>query len=65
MGGLFNPIGMGSSTEGTSPPEIMNWIHADLKIEIENGFLPMIEKRSSGMHRAVFSSTKNIHFCQS
>ena len=35
LGGLFEPIGMGSSAEGSSPPEMMNWMHADLQIEVE------------------------------
>ena len=35
MGGLFEPICMRSSTEGASPPENMNCMHADLKIEVE------------------------------
>ena len=35
MGGLFETICIGSSTEGASPPEIMNWMHADLQIEVE------------------------------
>ena len=35
MGGLFEPICMQSSTEGAYPPENMNWMHADLQIEVE------------------------------
>ena len=35
MGGLFEPIGMGSSMEGASPPEMMKLMHAYLKIEVE------------------------------
>ena len=54
MGGLFKPICMGYSTEVESPPESMNWIHAVLQIEVEKNFLSMIEKRPSGMPRAVF-----------
>ena len=30
---------MGSSTEGASPPEIMNWMHPDLQIEVEKWLL--------------------------
>ena len=45
---------MGSSTEGASPPDMMDWMHADLQIEVENGFSCMIEKRPIGMPRAVF-----------
>ena len=33
--GLFEPIGMGSRTEGASSPEMMNRMHADLQIEVE------------------------------
>ena len=40
--------------EGASPPEMMNWMHAYFHIEVENGFSSMIEKRPSGMPRAVF-----------
>ena len=65
MGRLFNPICMGSSTEGASPPEMMNWMHADLQIEVENEFSSMIENRPSGMPRAVFFSLKKRSFCQS
>ena len=32
---LFETIGMGSRTEVASTPEMMNWMHADLKIEDE------------------------------
>ena len=39
MGGLFEPIGMGSSWEGSSSPEIMNRMHADLQIEVEKWLL--------------------------
>ena len=39
MGGLFDPIGMGSSTEGAAPPEMMNWMQADFKIEVEKWLL--------------------------
>ena len=39
MGGLFEPIGMGSSTEGASPPETMNCIHANLQNEVEKRLL--------------------------
>ena len=39
MGGLFKTICMGSSTEGASPPEMMNRIHADLQIEVEKRHL--------------------------
>ena len=35
MGGLLEPIGIGSSKKGTSPPEMMNWMHVDLQIEVE------------------------------
>ena len=35
MGGLFDPICMGSSTEGASSPEMMNRMHTDLQIEVE------------------------------
>ena len=38
-GGLFEPICMVSSTEGASSPEIMNWMHADLQIEVEKRLL--------------------------
>ena len=34
MGGLFEPICMQSSTEGESTPEKINWMHADLQIEV-------------------------------
>ena len=30
---------MGSSTEGASPPEMMNWMHMDLQIEFEKRIL--------------------------
>ena len=53
---------MVSSIEGASPPEMMNWMHADLKIKFENGFSSMIEKRPYGMPRAVFSDNKKDHF---
>ena len=39
MGGLFEPICMRSSTKGASPPEKMNCMHADLKIEVEKRLL--------------------------
>ena len=39
MGGLFELISMQSSMEGASPPEIMNWMHADLQIEVEKQLL--------------------------
>ena len=39
MGGLFEPICMRSITEGVSHPEKMNWMHADLKIEVEKRLL--------------------------
>ena len=39
MGGLFKLIGMGSITEGSSPPEIMNWMHVDFQIEFEKWLL--------------------------
>ena len=39
MGGLFEPICMQSSTEGVSPPEKTNWMHADLQIEVEKRLL--------------------------
>ena len=39
MGGLFESICMGSSTEGASPPEMMNWMHTDLQIEFEKRLL--------------------------
>ena len=58
MGGLFELIGIGSSTEVAYPTEIMNWMHADFQIEVENGFLSMIEKRPSCMPRAVFFEYK-------
>ena len=32
---LFETIGMGSRTEGAYTPEMMNWMHADLQIEVE------------------------------
>ena len=39
MGGLFEPICVVSNTEGASPPEMMNWMHADLQIEVEKRLL--------------------------
>ena len=39
MGGLFELIYMQSSTEGVSLPEKMNWMHADLQIEVEKRLL--------------------------
>ena len=39
MGGLFELIYMGSSTEGESLPEMMNCMHVDLKIEIDKRLL--------------------------
>ena len=39
IGGLFDTICMGSSTEGASPPEMLNWMHADLEIEVEKRLL--------------------------
>ena len=39
ISGLFNPICMISSTEGESPPEMMNWIHTNLQIEVEKRLL--------------------------
>ena len=39
MGGLFEPICMRSSTEGASPPEKMNWMNADLQIEVKKRLL--------------------------
>ena len=39
LGGLFKPICMGSSTEGVSPPEIINSMNADLQIEVEKRHL--------------------------
>ena len=63
MGGLFDPICMLSSTEGASPPENMNRMHADLQIEVENSFSSMIEKRPSGMLRgSIFLLQKNDRF---
>ena len=53
-GVFFEPIGVGSSMGVASPPEMINWMHTDLKIEVKNGFSSMIEKRPSGMPRAVF-----------
>ena len=38
MGCWFKPIFMRSSTEGASHPDKMNLMHADLQIEVENGF---------------------------
>ena len=62
---MFEPIGMVSRTEVVSPPEMMNWMHADLQIEVENGFLFIIEKLPSGMPRAVFFEYKKKRlFCQ-
>ena len=34
IGGLFKPIGMGSSMELEYPPEMMNWMHADFQIRV-------------------------------
>ena len=65
MGGLFEPIFMQSRMKGASPPEKMNWMHADLQIEVEKGFSSMIEKRPSGMPGAVFFCTKKQSFYQS
>ena len=65
MGGLLKLICMRPSTEGVSPPEKMNWMHADLQIEVENGFSSIIEKRPSGMPGQIFLSTKERLFCQS
>ena len=39
MDGLFQPICIGSSTEGASTPETMNCMHADLQIEVEKRLL--------------------------
>ena len=39
MGNLFKPICMVSSTEGASPPELMNWMHADSQIGVEKRLL--------------------------
>ena len=44
MGCLYQLICIRFSTEGASPPGKMNWMHADLQIEVENGFSSMIEK---------------------
>ena len=44
MGGFLELICMVSSTEGASPPEMMNWMHADFQIKAENGFSLIIEK---------------------
>ena len=55
---MFEPICMGSSTEGASPPDMMDWMHVDFQIEVENGFSYMIEKRPMGMPRAVFFEYK-------
>ena len=54
MGGLLRNIFMGSSTEGVSPSEMMNWMYAGFKIEVKNSISSMIEKRPSDMPRAVF-----------
>ena len=61
MGGLFEPICMVSCTEGAYPPEIINWMHSDFQIEVENGISLIIEKLPSGMPRAVFSKYK-VHY---
>ena len=39
MGSLFDTVCMESSTEGASPPEMMNCMHADLQIEVEKRIL--------------------------
>ena len=58
MGGLFEPIRMQYSTKVASPPDKINWMHADLQIEVENGFSSMIEKLLSGIPRALFFKYK-------
>ena len=63
MGRLFNPICMGSSTEGASPPEMMNWMHADLQIEVEKWLL-VDDLKTPVWHAqgGVFLAQKNYHF---
>ena len=39
MGGLLEPVCMESSTEVASPPAMMNWMHADLQINVEKRLL--------------------------
>ena len=39
MGGLFESICMGYIIEGALPPAMMNWMHADLQIEVEKRHL--------------------------
>ena len=58
MGGLFDPIGMGSITEGASPPEMMNWMHADLQIEVEKRLLV------DGLKTPVWHAQGSICFAQ-
>ena len=44
--------------EGASPPKIINWMHADLQIEFENGISLMIEKSPLACPGQYFSSKK-------
>ena len=39
MGGFSNPIGMGPIMKGAPPPEMRNWMHVDLQIEVEKWLL--------------------------
>ena len=62
MGGLFEPICMGSSTERAYRPEMVNWMHADLQIEVENRILTDDQKTPVGHAQGsfFFREQKNI-----
>ena len=66
MGGLFEPICMRSSTEGASPPEKMNWMHADLQNEVEKRLL-VDDYKTPVWHAqgSIFLGLKKRSFCQS
>ena len=66
MGALFDPICMVSSTKGASPPEMINWMHANFKIEDEKWNL--IDDRKTTVWHAqgsIFLVQSSISFCQS
>ena len=63
MGGLFELIHMRSRTEGASPPENMDRMHADLQIEVEKRLLVNDLKRPVWHAQcSIFFSLKNDRF---
>ena len=66
ISGLFEPTRMQSSTEGAFPPEKMNWMHADLQIEVEKQLhVEDLKTPRLACPGQYFLSTKKRSFCQS